>query len=65
MNELFVVILLISLGIAAYVLGWINCKTRMYSVLREAYDKQETFEDKLFSRGWLKCIEFFVDKFDI
>ncbi|MDT2599469.1 hypothetical protein P7D85_06755 [Enterococcus hulanensis] len=65
MNEIFVVILLISLGIAAYILGWINCKTRMYSVLREAYDVQEAVEDKLVSRGWLECIQFFIDKLNI
>ncbi|MDT2400467.1 hypothetical protein P7D77_21160 [Enterococcus avium] len=60
MNEIFVVILLIALGVAAYILGWINCKTKMYSVLNEAYEKQKFFEDKLISRGWLECIQFLL-----
>ncbi|OTO71293.1 MULTISPECIES: hypothetical protein [unclassified Enterococcus] len=61
MNEIFVVILLIALGGAAYILGWINCKTKMHLVLNEAYEKQKFFENKLISRGWLECIEFLLD----
>lgn len=65
MNGIFVVILLIALGVAAYILGWINCKTKMYSVLREAYNVQEAVEDKLVSRGWLECMQFFIKQLNI
>ncbi|MGG5372840.1 hypothetical protein [Enterococcus sp. AZ196] len=63
MNEIFVVILLIVLGTAAYVLGWINCKIKMYSILKEAYEERESFDNGSFNSGWMKCIEFFLDNF--
>ena len=63
MNEILFMILIIGLGVAAYFLGWANCKTKMNSVLKESLENQKTFEDARFNSGWLSCVQFILDRF--
>lgn len=62
MDEVIIIFSLITLCVAAYVSGWINCKIRMYKVLRHACDKLKSFEDKQFNKGWLECLIFILRK---
>lgn len=62
MQDILSIALLVFFGAVAFVAGWCNCKSTIFSGLKKAYEKREKSDDESYNKGWLECINFIMIK---